>query len=260
MLQTSALPVTTLIDPVALMIVALACLTGAVIKGATGAGLPILTVPAIAMVYDVRMAVVILVVPNFFTNVWQIYKYRKQSLHPKLCRNFVLAGCVGVGVGSVLLSALPEHGLNLVLGVILVVYIGLRILKPDFQIPIPVATRFAWLGGGGGGILQGAVGLSAPIAVTFLNAAKLPRAGFIFTISAFFATICLVQMPVQIAVGLVNAETVALGFMALVPILLGLPLGERIGQRMSPILFDRVILAMLSVLALIQIYRAIQMC
>ena len=38
-------------------------------KGATGAGAPIITIPVIVAFYDVRIAVIIMVIPNLLTNI-----------------------------------------------------------------------------------------------------------------------------------------------------------------------------------------------
>ena len=54
-----------------LIIIASFILAG-VLKGATGAGAPIITIPVISAFYDVRLAVVLMVVPNFLSNIQQL--------------------------------------------------------------------------------------------------------------------------------------------------------------------------------------------
>ena len=51
---------------------------GGILKGATGAGAPIITIPVIAAFYDVRIAVIIMVIPNLLTNIGQLYQFRKR--------------------------------------------------------------------------------------------------------------------------------------------------------------------------------------
>lgn len=105
-----------------------------------------------------------------------------------------------------------------------------------------------------GGILQGAIGVSAPAVVTFLNAMKLPRPAFIFTISIFFASMAAVQIPVQMYYGLLTADIATLGLLAFVPLFAALPVGDWIGKRMSPKVFDALILTFLTLLAIRLIY------
>ena len=86
--------------------------------------------------------------------------------------------------------------------------------------------------------MQGALGLSGPISVTFANAVKLERPVFIFTISLFFTAMCLLQVPLHIAYGMMTWQTTTVGLIALIPLILGLSIGEMIGKRMNAIVFD----------------------
>ena len=58
-------------DPLIIIAVLVAFALGGILKGATGAGAPIITIPVIAAFYDVRIAVIIMVVPNLLTNIGQ---------------------------------------------------------------------------------------------------------------------------------------------------------------------------------------------
>ena len=111
-------------------------LLGAVLKGATGAGLPVIAIPVIAAVYDVRIAVVLLVIPNFITNVWQLRKFRHHDSDRKFARNFALAGMLGAGIGTLLLIYLPLYFLNIVIAAVVIFYVLLKVFQPDFYLPL----------------------------------------------------------------------------------------------------------------------------
>lgn len=232
----------------------LALFLGGILKGATGAGMPVIAVPVIAAFYDVRTAVLVLVIPNLLVNLWQIYKFRNSNSEPILVRNFALSGAIGAGIGTLMLARLSADFLSTFIALIIFVYIALRFFKPAFGVPVERARPMAWLAGAGGGILQGSIGLSAPIAVTFANAIKMERPVFIFTVSVFFATMCLVQFPMQLALGMMTWQIVILGFISLVPMMIGLQAGDWVGKRMGAVVFDRVILFMLAVLAIKQLF------
>jgi len=53
---------------------------GGMIKGATGAGAPIIAIPIISLLYDVPTAVAAFTVPNFLSNVWQSWKFRSHQV------------------------------------------------------------------------------------------------------------------------------------------------------------------------------------
>ena len=62
------------------IIIIISFILAGILKGATGAGAPIITIPVISAFYDVRLAVVLMVVPNFLSNIQQLYHFRKSIL------------------------------------------------------------------------------------------------------------------------------------------------------------------------------------
>ena len=59
-------------DPITIFAILVAFGLGGTLKGATGAGAPIITIPVIAAFYDVRIAVIIMVIPNLLTNIRKV--------------------------------------------------------------------------------------------------------------------------------------------------------------------------------------------
>ncbi|OJI95148.1 hypothetical protein LY10_04121 [Planktotalea frisia] len=94
-------------DPYAIIIIFAALFCGGTLKGALGMGSPVVAVPVMASFVDVRLAVVVMVVPNLITNIAQIRTYKSArmqgtfSMRFALCAlRFALAGAFGAGVGS----------------------------------------------------------------------------------------------------------------------------------------------------------------
>jgi len=223
---------------------------GGILKGATGAGLPIIAIPAIASVFDIRVAVILLVVPNFFTNFWQIIKYRSANAEPVLTRDFAIAGVIGAGLGTILLAYLPVAVLSLLAAFTVMVYVILRLFQPSFQLQIETARKWVYPVGTVAGSLQGALGLSAPISITFIHSIKLGRETFILTMSVYFAVMSLIQVPMQLYLNLTSVKLALLSIFALVPIIVGMPIGDWIGRRMNADAFDKTILIVLIILAI----------
>ena len=90
-------------DPLIIIAILVAFSLGGILKGATGAGAPIITIPVIAAFYDVRIAVIIMVVPNLLTNIGQLYQYRKTILPKFFTVSFALGGGIGAFLGTILL-------------------------------------------------------------------------------------------------------------------------------------------------------------
>lgn len=241
----------------ALAVIFVALALGGILKGATGAGVPVIAVPVIAAFYDVRLAVALIAVPNFFTNCWQLWKFRAHHLSTAFTWVFAASGALGAIVGTVLLATLPAEPLMLLVAISVTGYVALRVMVPEFQLQLAVARRIVWPVGLVAGLLQGAAGISAPVSVSFLNALRLPRPAFIATISAFFAAMTVTQIPTLALAGLMTPMILTLGVVAVLPIFAFMPVGAWLAQRMSQRGFDRLVLSFLSVLALKLFYDAL---
>lgn len=227
----------------------LALVVGGMFKGATGVGTPVVAVPIIALSYDVPVAVAIMLVPNLLTNVYQAWIFR--SAWPS--RGFVLGyaamGCLGATAGALALATLPSDGLMLALACCVVLYVGFRLARPDWALAFATAQRLLVPVGLMGGFLQGAVGVSAPVSVTFLHAMRLGREAFIGTISLFFIAMVLGQAPMMLGLGILTPDLALYGLLAIAPIMAGVWMGDQLGRRFTPAMFDKAMLVLLAILA-----------
>jgi uncharacterized membrane protein YfcA len=237
-------------DPYGLAVATVAFLMGGILKGAVGAGSPVVAVPILSMLYGVPFAVSVFVLPNLISNLWQGWQYRKHLVSPKFVVVFACAGATGAGVGSVLLSALPADFLMRIVAFIVLGYVAFRLTRPAWSLSDIHANRLVALAGFIGGVLQGAGGISAPVSVTFLNALKMERSAFIATISIFFVAMSVVQIPTLIGFGILTPNRLLFSVFALIPLLGGMPIGAWIARRVQPEVFNKLVLALLLVVAL----------
>ena len=222
---------------------------GGILKGATGAGAPIITIPVIAAFYDVRIAVIIMVIPNLLTNIGQLYQFRKTILPSFFTVSFALGGGIGAFLGTILLVSLPIKILTLSVAIIVIVYIFLKIAVPSWKLVYGKAKKLVFIMGAGGGILQGSAGLSAPISITFLNSMKLERNQFIPTISVYFGVMSIFQMPTLYYYDFLNIEIIIVSIMSTIVLMCFMPLGSWIAKSISKETFDKVTLILLGFIA-----------
>ena len=227
---------------------------GGILKGATGAGAPIITIPVIAAFYDVRIAVIIMVIPNLLTNIGQLYQFRKTILPSFFTVSFALGGGIGAFLGTILLVSLPIKILTLSVAIIVIIYILLKIAVPSWKLVYTKAKKLVFIMGAGGGILQGSAGLSAPISITFLNSMKLERNQFIPTISVYFGVMSIFQMPTLYYYDFLNIEIIIVSVMSTIVLMCFMPLGSWIAKSISKETFDKVTLILLGFIALRIIY------
>ena len=243
-----------IIDPITVSAIFIAFALGGTLKGATGAGAPIITIPVIAAFYDVRIAVIIMVIPNLLTNISQIYQFRKTILPLFFTFSFALGGGIGAFIGTMLLINLPIKILTLAVAFIVIIYIILKLVVPSWKLTYKKATKLVFIMGTGGGVLQGSAGLSAPISITFLNSMKLERKQFIPTISVYFGIMSIFQFPTLYYYNFFNLEITLLSVFSTVILICFMPLGSWFAKNMSKEVFDKIILILLSFIALRIIY------
>ena len=140
---------------------------------------------------------------------------------------------------------------------IVFLYIGLRLSRPDWTLERKRGARLAAPAGLLGGIMQGAGGISAPVSVTYLNAMRMERAEFVATISVFFLMMTTTQIPTLIGLGILNMSNAPLALAAAIPLFGAMPLGAYAARHISKEAFDKLVLALLAVVAFRLVYIAL---
>ncbi|TCL08338.1 hypothetical protein BXY66_0375 [Shimia isoporae] len=236
-------------SPETFLLIFLAFGLGGILKGATGTGAPFLAVPIMSLLVNVPFAVAVFLLPNIASNTLQVIRYRHDFPPGRFALKFAGAAMLGAGIGTVLLSKVDGAILSKILAVIVFAYIWFRLKNPEWHLPMALAHKLAVPIGTVGGIFQGAVGLSAPVSVTFMNAVPLKRRQFISAMSLYFLAMALAQFPAQIALGIMTMERFGYSLVAIAPLVLSMPIGDALGRRISKRTFDRVILTILTLLA-----------
>ena len=236
-------------DP-GVLYIAIGFAIGGILKGATGAGAPIVAIPIIALYFNVPIAVAVFVVPSLVSNSIQVWTHRAARISTGFLIRFAGAGVLGAALGTWILAKVPTDALKLAVAVAVVIYIIFRLLRPEWTLSMPAAKRIAAPAGFAAGVLQGASGVSAPVTITFLNAMHLTRPNFILTVSIFFLSMLLVQIPMLAGYGFLTVERLLIGCAATVVLLGFMPVGTFLGRLLSAEAFNRVILVLLGVLAL----------
>ena len=236
---------------------ALAFALGGLLKGATGAGAPVVVVPVIALFYDVPTAVVMFAIPNLLTNIWQYRACRDALLPGRFAWLFGLGGYLGAVTGTVILARAAPGALSLVMAGVVFVYVAFRLFRPLWRLEQGAALRIVLPVGLLAGTLQGSTGISAPVSITFVNAMRLERRTFMAVMSIYFLALALAQIPFMVWFGLMDSTLALLGLAAVLPMTAAMPLGAWLGRRIPAPFFDKIILGLLSLIAIRLIWGAL---
>jgi uncharacterized membrane protein YfcA len=203
-----------------------AFLLAGLVKGAIGLGLPTVAIGLLGLMMTPAQAAAIMVAPALITNVWQAAV--GGSLLPLIRRIWpMLAGiCIGTFIAAAWLPSGNSGQATLWLGLALVIYAGLGLIKMDFAVS-PRAER--WLNlpvGALTGAITAATGIYVLPGTPYLHALRFDRhelvqgLGISFTVSTVMLGAALMHTG---EMGMSLAAPVAV---AIVASLVGMRLGQ----------------------------------
>lgn len=230
---------------------------GAFIKGATGGGLPQLAIPVMAVFIGVERAVVLMAIPGVVSNAFLVWSHRESARDTRDLPALLGTAIVGAVVGTMLLKTLDGRILSAVVAGVIVLYIAIALLHPDFVIPERVTRVLSPPVGLAAGGLQGATGISGPVLTTYLHGFGLRPRAYVFSLATLFCVSAVVQAVTLAAVGLYTQSRLFESLLTLVPIAIALPVGARAARKLSRETFQRVTLVLVAASALSLIHDAL---
>ncbi len=229
----------------------------AFVKGALGVGFPILATPVLASLVDPQTTVVAISVPAFLMNLFQLNG--EDSLAAVALRHFrfISGAAGGTLAGAMLLKTLDPATLRLVLGLLVLFWLGLTGIRIPLTLS-PAAER--WLAaplGAVNGLIGGATGIFFPILAIYLLALGIEKRRFIQSISFLFLLQQSVQLVTAAAVGIITGPRLAYALAVCLPVALGFATGLRAQRRIDPGVFRQLIRWILVITALQLVYRGL---
>ena len=232
-------------------------LVAAFLKGIVGFGFPTTSTTVLALFVDVKTAVALVILPNIVMDGVQMAR-RGQLL--STARRLVLvlvAGAVGIVLGTQLLVMLPAWMATLVLGLFTLAFVALNAtsfsprLAPRWERPLgPVAGLVS-------GIVGGLTNTPGTALIIFFYALGLPKHEFLRSIALSFVTLKIVQLAAVSHFGLMSWSlfrlSLGLTAVALVGFYAGLQVQDRLDQRR----FNRAVLVFLAATGLWLVIRSL---
>lgn len=236
------------LEEVAVVLVAVSF--GGLVKGVTGMGLPPIAIPIIAIFVGVEEAVVIMAIPGVVSNAWLVMEHRASLPSVRNLPVLAGAGTLGVLIGTFLLVELDERPLQLAVAATIAIYLAVSLVRPQLKLTEQLANVLVAPVGLATGVLQGAIGISSPVLASYLHALRLPQSQFVMTISLVWIIFAVLQTIAVAPFGLLTADRVLAGFLALIPITIMLQVGIRLGRHLSTVTFHRLVAPIMAVTAL----------
>jgi uncharacterized membrane protein YfcA len=239
------------------VLVGVALLLAAFVKGATGLGFPLIATPTIALLLDIRTAVTVLILPNLFMDSAQVIR---DGIPYDVFRRFsslILPTIIGVFLGTMALVHTPLWILNFCLGVMVIVFVLSNMLKFDFTISPRGEKILSPICGLLSGFLNGLTNAAGPTLAIYLYSLKLEKRNFVKSIATIFVTTKLTQLVAVSTWNLLNWDTLTLSGQVLLFTLAGFYAGIKAQDRVNQKDFNRGLLILLAVIGIILLLRSL---
>lgn len=228
---------------------------GGFVKGITGVGLPLVAVPVMASVLGVEHAVAVMIIPSLVSNLAVILIYRAEATANWEIIFMILLGVLGVAVGAWLLTQLNKEVLFVLMAAWVGVYLLVRIFDPKAQISDRAGRTLGPVAGSLAGLFQGGTGISFPVFGPYLHARNITARKFAFNAAALLFAFAVMQLIAFSQLGLMTEARIIEGMFALIPMAIALPLGVKAARRVSKPLFDKLVVGLLLITALVLVAR-----
>ncbi|MES2073844.1 MAG: sulfite exporter TauE/SafE family protein [Pseudomonadota bacterium] len=224
-----------------LLLISLSFILAGAVKGAIGLGLPTVAVGTLSLLMTPMEAAALLIVPSFFTNIWQLAAGPDVSGLLRRLWPMLLGVCAGTFAGALVLPHVQAGGAvaRLGLGLALAVYALMGLGSVHWSVTAEVERRLAPLIGAITGVVTAATGVFMLPAVPFLQALGLDKDELVQAMGLAF-TVSTVALALNLAyAGAFQWSGAGTSLFALLPALIGMQLGQWLRKRMDALLFRR---------------------
>jgi len=230
-------------SPLVLFLCSLGLLAGSTVKGVVGIGLPLVAVPLLTLLVNLKTAVTLTTVPIVVSNAMQ--SFQGGWFKPMLRRFWTLLVPLFITIlfAVRLLVVLPERLLDLIIGLAIIAFPVFVSLRPSLRLPPRHETWLNPLVGILSGLLGGISTFYGPPLMLYVFGMRLSKEEFVPGISLMY-TVAATGMLIGLWVMDVSTPAeIGLSALMLIPTGLGMWLGRFVHVQLSERNFQRVLLS-----------------
>lgn len=235
-----------------LHLIVFACLVtllGGFVKGAVGFAMPLIMISGMGILIEPRIVVAGIIFPILVSNGWQI---ARSGLGPAKAAvlehwRYLLIVCVMILVSAQFLTVIPADVMFVVLGVPVVALCTVQLLGWTPVIWPRWRRPFEWGAGLAAGTLGGLAGTWGPPTVLYLLALQTPRARQMAVQGVIYGLGSVMLLLGHLQSGVLNSHTWQLSALLVVPAMIGMWGGFKLGDRFDQALFRKATLLVLIV-------------
>ena len=229
------------------MFLVLISLSAAIVASITGFGAAVVLSPFVAVVIDLKQAIVLVAYFVLFTNIFNVIRL-KRHIHLKMVVLFGLPSMLTTLGGAILFNQLDVKAISVILAIIILAFVAYSFSNKQYEIPRTNGTLI--LGGALSGVMAGLVGMGGPLRSMFLLSSNSEKYSYIATSSI----LAVLVSTTRIGVYLYNGDLQEDYYIYILPLIViaffGTYVGLKLLSRLSNLAIKRTVLLVLVVLAI----------
>jgi uncharacterized protein len=222
--------------------VVLSLIVAGLLKGTIGIGMPVVALPLLSLFIDIKSAAMLLSMPLIFSNLPQALEGGKTARCLMQLTPVVLGMIPGLFLGVWVLLALDASVAKIVAGLVLMGVGGVTLLAPKLQLQprlvLPTGITFGFFGG----ILGGVAAMPGPLVFIFLLAKGLRGKAFTKAASLYLVVSAGLLAILLTASREFSWLDVWVSTAALLPVVLGMYVGQHMRDKIAPEAFRKLVL------------------
>lgn len=223
-----------------------ALIAGGTIKGATGIGTPLLTIPMMTLVIPAQTAILIMVMPIVVANLWQ---FLQSSAEDRVVARFwpaFVAVLASTWVGVNILATIDERNLMIVVGVVVILFSLVQGSPRKFLLPEVWVKPAGAVFGIASGLIGGLSSMFGPPLILYLISVRgLSKNQFVSSISFVYISAVVPWAFMLYVVGVLNNHLLVLSLLAVIPVVVGQYFGQQLRARISEDRFKLLVIIIL---------------
>ncbi len=220
--------------------VILIVLVASLVKGITGFGFALVSLPPLLIWYSPKEIIPVLLLCNLFSSTIIVLQKKDRKLISKQFNTLILYGAAFTIFGVILLKYLPEELMIVILSIFLILLSILSVLGVEY--PLKLTTRSYKIAGAFLGFLTGSISISGPPMALFLHSAKVDNQQFREIFSWFSIATSVVALVGYILLDILTFKSFKMVLLFIPILYIGSFIGKRINHLIPDIVFKKAIL------------------
>ena len=228
-----------------------------VIKGTIGFGMPTVSISLLVFFIDVKVIIALILIPTIIVNFYQLSRggnFKKIFNETKF---FLFSSTIFIFPGSYLLNLINSQFIILFIALVLFMNSILFLTNIKYTLSSYKSPLIQILIGSINGVIIGMTSIYTMPLIFLLQSLRYNKDTTVQFLGIAFFLYPIAQLLSFTNLNLISLEIVKISFLALLPIFLGLYIGQKIRKKISESLFQKFFYCMLLMMSLIIIISLI---